>query len=501
MNTAEKMLGFLGILQSYNKNRKEINEALQTINENEIQLLLEACTTIIQKHCYELILEKGLIRDLKQIILKDIEREIQKRKQNGKSIVFNNGLYTIIKQQEEEIESIQALKRNISNIDEHKLTNNLVSQILGDPEIIDRLIKRWYETASIKLEELSWQSQPCIINGELNDLVIKEIYKQIIDSGVQSIVVKVATTIRNSKTFADYKAIKDSAKKLIKIFYISILETQIEKDKQELSEIKIMQKYKQETYLITKSQLEQKLKKTVLKKTKEQINHAINTINSIMAKQVKIEQLNKEIEQMKLPNLTSEQQQIYEQTNTYKEMVSKESSAKFELEISGFEKRLIDEIIEIINKKNNKLSENVIADESEKKIVIEFSEKLNISVERFAQIISGKDNILEWLRALWATINIQTKINTPSKAEKILLMICTEYIKSRDRLPSKIISSMGVDPNEYTIDTQNLRTPNYLSDNNFSQHPQASIQKIFKIKKPNPKPYSNQSKSNPNNKN
>ncbi len=436
---------FMAIIRGFSNNEQAILKELITKEQDEIATLLIACRNIIIKQCCKTILEKGLGREIKIKLLEIIKNKIETLQNQQLTKVLSSKLELYETQEQKEIEQLSQLSIKIGKYDYKEMIDKIMATLIKT-NIVDmiQIQERKEELTKEKLRELSYDNKLCVSENQINEKVIAQICKDIIESGLRDIAQRVEKTLENDKKFNDLRAVKEAAKELVSEYYIAVLEEKIKKITEDLKTRKIIKRINKRNNL-SLIEIRKKLTEMIrfkMKIRKEEIEDCIKRIDTIYELEKQIE----ERKQQKKKNLTPEQQELYMQTQTYKDMQERKTEDSIERLEDVFIERIKEEINHIARKLSNSITEKEISNEQEQKRIEESAEHLNIPVQRLTRILSNDENIYLFLISTWLTNEIRNSVKTPEHAILTMREISPEEPQTQKQLANIVMGAMNVPP-------------------------------------------------------
>lgn len=446
----KEIIEFETMLKGFSNNERAILKELQTKDQEEIYVLLTACKNIISEQCYRTILEKNLINNIKAKLLKTINKKIQEITLEKLPVAFSSKLEIYVEKEEQEIEILNEIYKQIENYDNEIIMKNIITMLVANPQLIEQQKTQKDNMTKEKLKDLSYDKKPCINEDEIDNKVIGQICKYIVEEGLKEIVLKVQTTLENDEKFYNLKTIKENSENLVSQYYIVILEEKINSIQEYIYNSAIIKKQnkKQKTELQIpqiRRMLEEKLNKNSIftsEQKKSEIRSLIEKIDKLYQLEFQINNRNKNIDSK--PELTKQQQKLFEKTETYKEMINRKQEDKIELSEAIFVKKIKEEMNEIAQEISNNLTEEAIANEQEQQIIKEFATHLSISVKKLIKILANDENIYLYLISNWLTNEIEKNAKIENKATETIKRISPKMPPSKIELAELIMKTIEI---------------------------------------------------------
>ena len=413
--------------------------------DEETALIYEIWYKLISTECAK-IYTKSKIREVKKQLLSDANRQIKKiqeRQLKG----FNSVIEKIGFTEERMIMDLEKNIKYIEGLDEEGLIDLIVSSLCGSTEYIETLKHRKAEMEKAKLGKLSYNGEKAVEDNQINDEIIKNIYKDVKEKGLFSISKRVEDTLSTNEQFVNLRETEKHAREIIICEVAKIYRDKIAKIRHEIQEELAKLKYKDfantdELNLVrVKAKLEADLANTGLftsKKTKAKLQELISAVDGTIQHEKDFEKYTKGIDGFEM---TDQMKNIFNETTVKNEIREHRKSImnRTGIIIDKINDDIIEHNAEVL-KKEVKAKAKVINDqvetmctEEERIKIEEFAKTIGLSVKEAIEFLRQDNSIYPCLFTRLFGHEVLSKIDD-NNAELILNKIDPEWGCKKNRV-------------------------------------------------------------------
>lgn len=413
--------------------------------DEETALIYEIWYKLISTECAK-IYTKSKIREVKKQLLSDANRQIKKiqeRQLKG----FNSVIEKIGFTEERMIMDLEKNIKYIEGLDEEGLIDLIVSSLCGSTEYIETLKHRKAEMEKTKLGKLSYNGEKAVEDNQINDEIIKNIYKDVKEKGLFSISKRVEDTLSTNEQFVNLRETEKHAREIIICEVAKIYRDKIAKIRHEIQEELAKLKYKDfantdELNLVrVKAKLEADLANTGLftsKKTKAKLQELISAVDGTIQHEKDFEKYTKGIDGFEM---TDQMKNIFNETTVKNEIREHRKSImnRTGIIIDKINDDIIEHNAEVL-KKEVKAKAKVINDqvetmctEEERIKIEEFAKTIGLSVKEAIEFLRQDNSIYPCLFTRLFGHEVLSKIDD-NNAELILNKIDPEWGCKKNRV-------------------------------------------------------------------